>query len=61
MRFHDLRHYAATLLLSDGVHPKIVQELLGHSNIAITLDTYSHILPTLHGGVPGRLDELLGQ
>ena len=44
-RFHDLRHTCATLLLVKGIHPKVVQELLGHSNIAITLDTYSHVLP----------------
>lgn len=47
MRFHDLRHSTATLLLTLGVHPKIVQELLGHSQIFVTLDIYSHILPTL--------------
>lgn len=45
IRFHDLRHTCATLLLSKGVHPKFVQELLGHATIAITLDTYSHVLP----------------
>ena len=45
VRFHDLRHTCATLLLSRGVHPKLVQELLGHAKIAITLDTYSHVLP----------------
>jgi integrase len=44
VRFHDLRHTAATLLLSRGVHPKLVQDLLGHATIAITLDTYSHVL-----------------
>jgi integrase len=44
-RFHDLRHTHATQLLRQGVHPKIVSERLGHSNIAITLDTYSHVLP----------------
>ena len=46
MRFHDLRHSAATLLLSQGTHPKVVQELLGHSQIAVTMDVYSHVLPT---------------
>jgi len=46
-RFHNLRHTCATLLLTKGVHPKIVQELLGHSSISITLDTYSHILPNM--------------
>lgn len=45
IRFHDLRHTCATLLLCKGVHPKFVQELLGHATIAITLDTYSHMLP----------------
>jgi integrase len=45
IRFHDLRHACATLLLSRNVHPKYVQELLGHSNIAIALDTYSHVIP----------------
>ncbi len=45
VRFHDLRHTCATLLFGRGVHPKYVQELLGHSNIAITLDTYSHVIP----------------
>jgi integrase len=45
IRFHDLRHTCATLLLSKGTHPKFVQELLGHATVAITLDTYSHALP----------------
>jgi integrase len=47
IRFHDLRHSAATILLSMGVHPKVVQELLGHSQIGMTMDTYSHILPSM--------------
>jgi integrase len=46
MRFHDLRHTAAALLLGRGVHPKLVQELLGHS-IATTLDRYSHFVPSM--------------
>jgi integrase len=45
IRFHDLRHTCATLLLSRGHHPKLVQELLGHASVAITLDRYSHVLP----------------
>ncbi len=45
IRFHDLRHTCATLLLSRNVHPKYVQELLGHATVAITLDTYSHVIP----------------
>lgn len=47
IRFHDLRHSMATLLLSKGVRPKIVQEILGHREIGMTLDTYSHVLPTM--------------
>jgi integrase len=47
IRFHDLRHSAATLLLAHGIHPKVVQEMLGHSSIALTMDTYSHVMPTL--------------
>jgi integrase len=47
IRLHDLRHTHATLALAAGVHPKIVQERLGHANIAITLDTYSHAVPAL--------------
>ncbi len=47
LRVHDLRHTAATHLLNKGVHPKVVQDLLGHSTIAITLDTYSHVMPGL--------------
>jgi len=45
VRFHDLRHTCATLLLSQNTHPKFVQELLGHATIATTLDTYSHAVP----------------
>jgi integrase len=60
IRFHDLRHTCATLLLTKGVHPKIVQELLGHSTIAITLDTYSHVLPGMGDAAAGAMDEALG-
>ena len=45
---HGLRHTWATIALQTGVHPRVVQERLGHSNIAITLQTYSHVLPTMH-------------
>lgn len=58
IRFHDLRHTAATLLLLDGVHPKIVQERLGHSKIGVTLDTYSHVLPTMQKEAAARLDRM---
>jgi integrase len=59
IRFHDLRHTSATLLLSAGVHPKVVQERLGHSQISVTLDTYSHVLPTMQVEAASRLDEIL--
>ena len=60
IRVHDLRHTAATALLIDGVHPKVVQDFLGHSSITTTLDTYSHVMPTLHADAVRRLDILLG-
>jgi len=47
IRFHDLRHTAATVLLLQGEHPKVVSERLGHASIEITLNTYSHMLPTM--------------
>ena len=59
MRFHDLRHSTATLLLSLGVHPKVVQELLGHSQIAVTMDTYSHVMPNLQREAMAELNSLL--
>lgn len=60
IRFHDLRHTCATLLLIRGVHVKLVQELLGHSTIAVTLDTYSHVLPGMDDGLADTMDEALG-
>ena len=56
VRFHDLRHSAATLLLAEGVHPKVVQERLGHASISITMDTYSHVLPTMQAEAAAKLD-----
>lgn len=61
IRFHDLRHSVASLLFEENMHPKVVQEILGHSNISITLDVYSHMLPTMQSDAPGRLDDLLGE
>jgi integrase len=58
-RFHDLRHTHATQLLRHGVHPKIVSERLGHSNIAITLDTYSHVLPGMQEDAIAAFDASL--
>lgn len=57
VRLHDLRHTHATLMLQQGVHPKIVQERLGHANIAVTLDTYSHVLPGLQEAAAARFDQ----
>lgn len=58
VRFHDLRHSAATILLSMGIHPKVVQEILGHSQISMTLDTYSHVLPSMQQEAMDKLDDL---
>ncbi len=59
IRFHDLRHTCATLLLGRGVHAKFVQELLGHANIAITLDTYSHVLPGMGDQTARAMEDAL--
>jgi integrase len=59
MRFHDLRHTCATLLLSKNVHPKIVQEMLGHATVAITLDTYSHVLPGMGDQAAAAMEDAL--
>jgi integrase len=59
IRFHDLRHTCATILLKAGQHPKFVQEMLGHATIAITLDTYSHVLPGMSDGLADAMDEAL--
>jgi integrase len=47
IRLHDLRHSVASILLARGVHPKVVSDMLGHATIALTLDTYSHVIPSL--------------
>lgn len=59
IRFHDLRHTHASLLLSRGIHPKIVQERLGHSSITMTLDLYSHLTPGLQEAAASSLSGLL--
>jgi len=59
LRVHDLRHTAATHLLNKGVHPKVVQDLLGHSTIAITLDIYSHVLPALAKDASAHMSRLV--
>lgn len=60
IRFHDLRHTAATLLLRAGVHPKVVSELLGHATIAMTLDRYSHVAPDMQQAAVDAMDRLFG-
>lgn len=59
IRFHDLRHSAATMLLVAGVHPKVVQERLGHSTIAMTMDTYSHVVPSMQQEAAQKIDGML--
>ncbi len=60
IRFHDMRHTCATLLLRQGVNPKYVQELLGHADIALTLNVYSHVLPDMGDAAAGAMDAALG-
>lgn len=59
IRFHDLRHTLATMLLTQGEHPRVVQELLGHSTAALTMDRYSHVMPTLQAQAMQRLHDRL--
>lgn len=59
IRFHDLRHTHATLMLKAGVHPKVVSERLGHSTITITLDTYSHVIPSIQKDAANKLETLI--
>jgi integrase len=60
MRFHDLRHTCATLMLVQGTHPRAVMEILGHSRISLTMDTYSHVLPSVKREAAELMDGLLG-
>jgi integrase len=60
MPFHALRHTAASLLLAEGAHPRVVMELLGQSTIALTMNTYSHVIPELKRDAADRMDRLLG-
>ena len=58
IRLHDLRHTHATLMLTAGIHPKVVSERLGHANIGITLDIYSHVLPGLQEAAAEKFDRI---
>jgi integrase len=59
MRFHDLRHACASLMLAQGEHPRVVMETLGHSQISMTMNTYSHVIPALQREAASRMDRLL--
>ena len=59
VRFHDLRHTAATLLLAQGVDPRTIMETLGHSQISLTLNTYSHVLPSLQIAAADKMNAIL--
>jgi integrase len=58
-RFHDLRHTAASLLLAQGTHPRVVMEILGHSRITLTMDTYSHVMPSVMNDAAAKMDSIL--
>ena len=58
-RFHDLRHACATLLLLQGVHPRVVMETLGHFQIGLTVNTYSHVMPSLQQDAADLMDAVL--
>ena len=60
MHFHDLRHSAATILISMGINPKVIQELLGHSDISITLGIYGHLFPSMQKDVVDRWQDVFG-
>ena len=60
-RFHDLRHSCATLLLVQGVSPRVVMDVLGHSQIALTMNTYTHVLPELRREAADRMEELIAE
>jgi integrase len=59
-RFHDLRHSTATLLLAQGTDVRTIMDILGHSEIALTLNTYSHVIPKLRREAADRMDAILG-
>jgi integrase len=59
-RFHDLRHSAASLLLAQGVQLRVIMELLGHSSISLTANTYSHVMPAAMREVADKMESILG-
>ena len=60
IRFHDLRHTCASLLLAQGIHPRVVMEILGHIQFSLTMNTYSHVIPELQQEAADQMDALLG-
>ena len=61
VRLHDLRHAYATTLLIGGIHPKVASEALGHSSVGFTLDTYSHVVPSMQQAAADAIEAALGQ
>jgi len=59
IRFHDLRHSVATLLLAQGVSPRYIADLLGHSQVSFTMQTYAHVLPQVQRDVAVKMDDIL--
>ena len=60
VRFHDLRHSCATLLIAQGVHLSVIKDILGHTQISTTANVYGHVLPDIQRDAASRLDDLLG-
>ena len=58
-RFHDLRHTCASLMLAQGVHPRVIMDTLGHSHISTTMDIYGHVMPALQQDAAEKMDRLL--
>ena len=61
MRFHDLRHSCASLLLAKNVHPRLVMEMLGHSSFTLTMNTYSHVIPALRREVADQMESVFSR
>jgi integrase len=61
LRFHDLRHTAASLMLAQGVPPRVVMETLGHSQISLTMNTYSHVIPALQREAADRMEAIFSK
>ncbi|TVR70917.1 MAG: hypothetical protein EA415_12205 [Sphaerobacteraceae bacterium] len=59
IRFHDLRHTAATLLLAQGLSPRVIMETLGHSQISLTMNTYAHVMPAMQREAADQMHEML--